>query len=85
MHEKHPPAADGADETARRIRAAIAQVKPEVRRLPSDEAEKVLSAALGDDRRVYRDQDISRLVRQVQDPLWAVKHPVQSMREQRRR
>jgi hypothetical protein len=70
---------------AARVRAAIERVKAEVRRLPPNEAEAVLSAALGDDRRAFKDRDISRLVRHLQDPWWSVKHPVHAMRELRRR
>lgn len=81
MTAGRPSPDDAADALARRIRAAIAAVKGEIRGLPPDQAEARLSAALGADHRVLGPQDLRRLVRHIQDPWWGVKHPLRSWRE----
>lgn len=85
MSAEGPSIDELAEATARRIRAAIASVKDEVRRLPQAQAETRLSAVLGDDRRVLGSRGVKQVVRHIQDPWWSVKHPLLALREARRR
>ena len=77
-----PSSADDlAEAVAHRMRAAIQAVKREVRALPQREAEALLSAVLGEDRRFLGDKGVMRVVRGIKDPWWAARHPFQAMRE----
>lgn len=65
------------------LRAALDSVRKEIRGLPPDRAEEVLTAALRDRDAYFDPHAVRVLARQMSDPWWALRHPLQARRSLR--
>lgn len=65
------------------LRAAVRSVKKEIRGLPQDRAEELLTAALRNHDAYLDQRSVRVLARQMSQPWWAVRHPFKARRRMR--